>query len=169
MATNLTLMAAQLVPVTWLQVVPGSLIETLSYNASILIVKFFFFFLYRTSIHLPLRLKMWKSLLLPKQMRNSLRCRKWRMSTVRLCAGCVFDHAHLESEMDGTCMKMLRVYGALSADPCHCRYHHAQSLLPLHFPIHPITCFLYTCRSFLCVLYIPKEIVEYVKKYTCFI
>ena len=91
------------------------------------------------------------------------------MSTVRLCAGCVFDHAHLESEMDGTCMKMLRVYGALSADPCHCRYYHAQSLLPLHFPIHPITCFLYTCRSFLCVLYIPKEIVEYVKKYTCII
>lgn len=29
---------------------------------------------------------------------------------MRLRAGCVFDHAHLESEMDGKSMEMLCVY-----------------------------------------------------------
>lgn len=73
---------------------------------------FLSFIICRTGIHFTRLPKMQWSLLLLREMPNCLHYRKWRLSTMRLRAGCVFDHAHLESEMDGTSMKMLCVYNA---------------------------------------------------------
>lgn len=77
------------------------------------------------------------SLLLLREMSNWLQCRKWRLSTMRLRAGCVFDHAHLESEMDGTSMQMLCVYLACLLYPAIVkRTDFSCSRTPITYKIH---------------------------------